>query len=243
MMKSPLVIALVAGVVSLLLAFVPVLWHMRTPGDGAPAPVGTPWQVAQPASGHTQVFGLDLPGSTLADAVARWGDELQVGVIASLGAAAAADRAGAGGAAGGGPALESYLERFSAGGVDGRLLLSFDAGADALARWRDRLPATPISATARRHALDAATLAEAGAAPLVGIGFIPAAQLDAAMLRARFGEPAERIADGERLEHWLYPAIGLAVVLDARGRELLQYVAPAEFEARLARPLRSGRGG
>jgi hypothetical protein len=75
-------------------------------------------------------------------------------------------------------------------------------------------------------------------APLAGIGFIPSAQLDAAMLQARFGEPAERIAGGERRQHWLYPAIGMAVALDRDGRDLLQYVAPADFERRLAAPLR-----
>ena len=59
------------------------------------------------------------------------------------------------------------------------------------------------------------------------------------MLQARFGTPAERLAEGERLQHWLYPPQGLAVLLDAKGREVLQYVAPAEFEARLAAPLRA----
>ena len=237
-MKSPLAIALVAGLVSLLLAFAPVAWHMLVPGEPAPPAQGTPWQVVQPSPGRSQVFGLALPGSTLADALARWGEDLQVAVVVAgraEGGAATDPRADA-------PALEAYLERFSAGGVDGRLLLSFDADPAALAGWRERLTGTPTGAGARRHALDAAAQAGAAQAPLVGIGFIPTAQLDAAVLRARFGEPAERIADGERLEHWLYPALGLAVVLDARGRELLQYVAPDDFDARLVRPLRERRG-
>ena len=59
------------------------------------------------------------------------------------------------------------------------------------------------------------------------------------MLSARFGAPAERIAGDQRLEHWLYPALGLAVVLDAEGREVLQYTAPSDFSRRLAAPLRA----
>jgi hypothetical protein len=47
----------------------------------------------------------------------------------------------------------------------------------------------------------------------------------------RFGQPAERIRVNEHLEHLLYPAKGLDIVLDSKGRELLQYVAPARFEA------------
>ena len=36
--------------------------------------------------------------------------------------------------------------------------------------------------------------------------------------------------------HWLYPVKGLDVVVREEGKEVLQYVAPREFE-RLARPL------
>jgi hypothetical protein len=35
----------------------------------------------------------------------------------------------------------------------------------------------------------------------------------------------------------MYPAQGLAVVLDSQGREVLQYVAPADFDRRLRAPL------
>ena len=58
------------------------------------------------------------------------------------------------------------------------------------------------------------------------------------MILERFGQPAERIRVGENLEHFLYPAKGLDVVLDSKGRELFQYVAPARFDA-LRAPLRN----
>lgn len=220
---SPLRIALAAGGISVLVAFVPVLWHMAMPGSApAVAPQGTPWQVDRPAPGRTQVFGLALPGSTLAQARSRWGDDLVVALID--------DGTGA-------LALEAYLERFDAGGVGGRLLLAFDAEPGAAARWRDRLPRAPTGSGAWRHAMDGATLAEAADAPLTGLSFVPTARLDAAAVSARFGEPDRRIVDAERRQHWLYPTLGLAVMLDEEGRDLLQYVAPPDFERRLAAPL------
>ncbi len=218
---SPLRIALAAGGVSILVAFAPVLWHMAVPRP-APAPQGTPWQIDRHAPARSQVFGLDLPGSTLAVARARWGEDLVVALID--------DRTGP-------LSLEAYLERFDAGGVTGRLVLSFDADPGAAARWRDRLSPAPTSSGASRHGLDGAALAEGAGAPLVGVSFVPAAQLDAATVRARFGEPAQRLDEGDRRQHWLYPALGLAVMLDDDGRDLLQYVAPADFERRLAAPL------
>ncbi len=228
-MKAPFLIALAAGILSLLIAFAPALWRMLGPAQpvsAAPPPQGAPWQIERPAPGQTRVFGLDLPGTTLAQTRQRWGEELKFALMAGRD---------------GTVALEAYLEKFEAGGVGGRLLLAYDAPPEALARWREALPGTPIESGGRQHALTEAALAELAASPLAGLSFIPAAQLDAAILESRFGTPAERIAGGERLEHWLYPANGLAVVLDAKGRDVLQYVAPADFERRLAAPLRAPR--
>jgi hypothetical protein len=218
-------IALAAGGVSLLVAFAPVLWHMAVPAPAPAAPQGTPWQVDHPAPGRTQVFGLDLPGSTLGQARTRWGEDLAVALIDDRGA--------------GTLALEAYLERFDAGGVGGRLLLTFEVDPGAAARWRDRLPSAPTSSGAWRHRLDGAALAEAAGAPLAGVSFVPAARLDAAAVSARFGAPDRRVAEGAQRQHWLYPALGLAVMLDDEGRDLLQYVAPADFERRLVAPLQA----
>ena len=227
-MKGPFVIAVAAGLLSLLVAFAPAVWRMLGPPPVAtPAAAhGAPWQVDLPAPGQSRVFALNLPGSTLGQVRQRWGDELALALISG----------------GGGPlALEGYLEKFEAGGVSGRLLLAFDAETTTatLARWQAALPGVPTASGTRRHALTAAALAELADVRLVGLSFIPAAQLDAAVLTARFGEPSERIAGGERLEHWLYPQRGLAVVLDAQGRDVLQYAAPADFERRLVAPLRA----
>ncbi|MDP2004756.1 MAG: hypothetical protein Q8K45_03700 [Rubrivivax sp.] len=230
-MKGPFFFALAAGLLSLLIAFAPALWRMVNPpppGSAAAPAQGAPWQVSLPAPGQSRVFGLALPGSTLAQVQQRWGETLTLALIS-------------GGAGGGPPALEGYLEKFEAGGVDGRLLLAFDAdtGAATLARWAASLPGVPTASGSRRHLLNAAALAELAGAPLVGLSFIPAAQLNAEVLVSRFGAPAERVPGGERLEHWLYPTLGLAVVLDAQGRDVLQYTAPADFERRLVAPLRA----
>lgn len=229
----PMWLALLAGLAVLLVAFLPALWTMwRTPpaasgGAGADA-ADAPWGVQTPAAGVSRVFGLPLPGATLADAQARWGAELQLALMASRGQA---------------PVLEASVERATLGGVVGRLIFSADAAPEDLRRWREAsAKEVPISADTRQVTLRADDAAAALRAPLVAIGFIPAAQLDAATLRQRFGAPAEVRREGEAVEHWLYPDRGLAIVLDPKGRELLQYVAPADFERRLRAPLLSAPG-
>jgi hypothetical protein len=98
-----------------------------------------------------------------------------------------------------------------------------------------------MDSTTRRYTLASTDLAAAMQAPISGVSLIPQAQLDAATVVQRFGEPAQRVARGEgdaAVEHLLYPAKGLDVVVSAKGKELLQYVAPAQF-TRLSQPLQA----
>jgi len=73
-------------------------------------------------------------------------------------------------------------------------------------------------------------------ATIVAITYMPVAKFDPDLARKRFGQPAEQIKvkDGA---HWLYPALGLDLLLGDSGETLLQYVAPPEFQERLRAPL------
>ena len=227
-MKHPFLIALGAGAVVLLAAFVPPLLQALRggpPGPAAAADDAAPWHARAVPGGAVAAMGFMLPGSRLADAQARWPEELQVAVMAPRGEPGA---------------LEAYLDSYREGGLAGRLVLTAAAAPEALLRWQARAArAEPVDGRTVRHTLHADDRAEALRAPLAGLTFIPGAQLDAATLQQRFGPPAERWGSGERIEQWLYPDRGLAVALDAEGREVLQFVAPAEFERRLRAPLQA----
>ncbi|MCU0775169.1 MAG: hypothetical protein MUC74_11915, partial [Ideonella sp.] len=198
-MKSPFLIAVSLGAVALAAAFAPVVWTMLTgPAPSTAEPdhsVGTPWSIATTSGGGSRVFDLSLPGTTLGEARARWGDELQLAVIVAPRTEASP---GPGGAEPGlltaAPrrSLEGYVEKFQSGGIAGRLLLTFEARPEAMARWAEALPGEPTESGARRHALRNAPLDEAASAELVGVSFIPLAQLDEAIVSARFGVPAQR---------------------------------------------------
>ena len=226
----PLFVALLAGVAVIVAAFVPVLWQMLRPAPPAPPPsravlaLPAPWQVDRDGSGAVRAFGLRLPGSTLADAQAIWGDELRVALIATRGQPAA---------------LEAYVERYSGGGVTGKLVLASDADAATVQQWRDRAPRREvIDADAQRWGLHADDRAAALRTGVAGLSFLPANRLDAATLRARFGEPAHTVAGDGGVVHWLYPALGLAIAHDeGSGRTLVQMVAVADFDLRLRAPL------
>jgi hypothetical protein len=201
---------LVAAITGLVLLWV---WRAPPPERG---PDGVrPWEVHRGADGSVRALGLTPGRSTLAEAIARHGKGLEAAVFESPGRP---------------PVVEAYWSEVSAGGVTGRLVLGLAAPAAVvdglLARSAGRKRLGTGSARAEIQAGDAEVVA---GLPVRSITFVPRADLDEAVVRARFGEPSERIESAGGVAHWLYPDRGLAVTLSERGRELIDYVDPADF--------------
>lgn len=222
-------IALAIIVAALAILLGPVVWQFTHYQPQDVPSSGLPWQIETLPGGEAQVFGLTLGRSTLADARARFGTEMQLAVIAEPGEDGN---------------VEGYYESVTAGFVAGKLIVTAELSPELIAGMRERAPKTQyMQSTTRRATLAPADEAAALAAPIRGLAFIPGAQLDEAVILERFGQPAERIRVNAHQEHLLYPAKGLDLVLDSKGRELLQYVAPARFEALRAPLLAQAAGG
>lgn len=188
----------------------------------APEAYGLPWQIETLENGGSRVFGLEPGRSTLEDARMRFGDGMKLGIVA------AQDEAGA---------LEAYYESVMAGPILGRMILVARLDPDTLAKLRERsVDRTHMNDMTFRYVLDPDDLPTALRAPIAGITFIPAANLDEGTVLKRFGVPQERVLAGDQGEHFLYPDRGLDLLIDAEGKEVLQYVAPREF-VRLREPL------
>ncbi|KAB2967801.1 hypothetical protein [Zoogloea sp.] len=201
----------------------PVVWQFAHFDPKAVPTSGLPWQVEVLPGGEAKVFDL-IPGrSTLAEARTRFGAEMQLAIVAEP------NEAGN---------VEGYYEQATAGFVAGKLIITADLPKDIIEGMRERAPKTEyMQSTTRKATLAEADKAAALAAPIRAMSFVPSAQLDEAVILERFGQPAERIRVNDHVEHLLYPAKGLDVVLDTQGKELLQYVAPARFDA-LRAPLK-----
>ncbi len=217
-MKKFLAVAIIAVLV--IAAFL-----LRRPsGDRTPAPPidGLPWQIETMANGDSRVFGLELGHSTLDDARVRFGDDLEIGILAGRGEAGS---------------LEVYFNSVTAGVIMGKMILVAALDEPTLAGLRARaIRRKQLDATTYQYILDADDLPLAWHAPIASITFIPAASIDAETVIKRFGTPQERLRSSDQLEHFLYPDKGLDLTLDSKGKEILQYVAPREF-ARLREPL------
>lgn len=187
-----------------------------------------PWQIETDGKGGSTVFGLKPGESTLGDVRRLLCPEMEVAIIA------APNEPGM---------LEAYCSQATLGFVMARLIVTADLDSAQVVAMRERaLHAKPMESSTRRITLHPDDLAQAERLPIRALSVIPSASLDEAMVVQRFGQPGERLVQDENRVHLLYPEKGLDVLIDPKGKELLQYVAPGRF-ASLREPLLAAPSG
>lgn len=193
---------------------------------------GLPWQIDTLGDGNTRVFGITPGQTTLGEAIALLGDDMDLAIIAVPGEAGS---------------LEAYYGHYSAGPITGKLILVMDIRTDALEAMRER---GFHDGGTRRYYLHPDDLPAVYQAPVRVITFLPSINLDEAIVQNRFGSPAEVIQVSEREKHLLYPDKGLDLVFNTDSGEILQYLQPQAFSAHRAQlrnipahlaPARAGR--
>jgi hypothetical protein len=178
---------------------------------------GLPWQIDRLPDGDTRVFGITPGRTTLGDAINLLGSDMELAIIA------APRETGS---------LEAYYSRHSFGPITGKLILVMDITPTALSSMRQR---AFREAGTRRHRLHPDDLPAAHLAPVKVITFLPSLSLDDDIARTRFGAPAEIIQVNAQEKHWIYPELGLDLVLNTDGKDVLQYMQPGELDAHRSR--------
>ena len=183
---------------------------------------GLPWQVEIQPDGSTQVFGLQIGSSRLSDVLDILGSDMDLAIIA------ASDEVGS---------LEMYYGHYRAGLLSGKLVLQTGISELEITRLRENSVSSEYMASgqAKKYILSPDDLIQVLQETVVGLTFIPVSNLDEDVVLARFGEPDQRI-QLTGVTHYLYPHIGLTIALHENGKEVLQYVAPGDFQ-RLIQPL------
>ena len=186
-----------------------------TQHDSEPV-TGYPWQIERLPDGTTRVFGI-VPGQTTLDvAMAQLGDDNELAIIAAPGETGS---------------LEVYYSHYTAGLIEGKLILVADIEPDTLASMQMR---ARRKAGTHRLLMDEGDLPTARRAAVRAITFMPTFDLDAEITRARFGLPAEVLPVSAQEQHLLYPESGLDIVINADGKDVLQYLSPEDFDTHRA---------
>jgi len=183
---------------------------------------GLPWQIEILPDGSTQVFDIRIGSSQLYDVVAILGSNMELAIIASN------EEAGN---------LEMYYGDYQAGLLTGKLVLQTNASELDIQRWRENAVKSEYMASgkAKKYTLSDDDITQGLKETVTGISFIPAVNLDEAVILARFGEP-DKIVQFAGVKHFLYPAKGLDIALNEESKEVLQYVSPNAFQ-QLLEPL------
>ncbi|MEJ2612945.1 MAG: hypothetical protein P8179_23515 [Candidatus Thiodiazotropha sp.] len=124
------------------------------------------------------------------------------------------------------PALEAYFERIFLSGLRADFILTLKANETLLNELLARgVRISRSSDHIHKVKLGSEDMALVENLPIELINYIPAANLDEALVTSRFGEPAKKIMETETgITHWVYPNKGLSIGINPEGKELIQYM-------------------
>lgn len=204
----------------LILALAIFLPSGREPATGS---ADYPWNVTVDSEGYSKVFGISVGRSTVHEAAAVIREPAEVSMFVGND---------------GKKAVEVYFDRVAIGEFYAKVVLGVALDEATLQGMYERgLRISNLGGSGRKVELHPDDLARVNEARIGSLTYIPSANLDAEVIRKRFGEPAQRLKErGNGLVHWLYPNIGLDLAQNEKGKEVLLYVKPADF-AQVTAPL------
>lgn len=180
-----------------------------------------PWQVEVLPDGTSRVFGIDLGRSTLKEVSQAFEAIPEIALFQE------ADDS---------LRLEAYFGRLRLGVLEARVVAHVVFDEQTLNQMAARAPSSdPMPSGARKLGLTEDDIAAVYTRPVDALTYIPTAQYDATIVEQRFGQPAAIRPINETQSYWLYPGIGLALLLGEEEREVLEYVPPRDFDALEAR--------
>lgn len=175
-----------------------------------------PWQVTPNPDGSSQVFDLQLGNATLADALNKFGPVEKYAVFVH-------DEQTSD--------LEAYFGKVMFGPLKAKVVVQLEATEEQkshlVARGGER-QSSPSGDW--KYELNPADRAQQATRKITAITYEPGTRgLDQAFFLSRFGEPASVLQENEQAVSWFYPDKGLSILIDDKGREVLEYVAPRDF--------------
>lgn len=204
---------ILTGGVGLMLA---LIWFLAPRPEQPTQLTDMPWQIEPQADGTAKVLGIHLGQSTLADAITRYGRPEGLALFVNRE---------------GNMSLEAFFDSIKSGPLSAKLILTLQANPEELKALAARALTSEASPSGDHKILLAEADKPLQAQRLVrSITYIPGfSGLDADFFRPRFGEPKAWQRNSESSVSWYYPDRGLSILIDAEGKEMLQYEAPRDY--------------
>ena len=208
--------------VTLLIVFVLSLsgywfyYNMTTPQAHSNIRVkNLPWQITIVDDHTLHVLDLDVGKSTLGDAVKILKSEYNMAWFENQDNSIS---------------LEAYFIRVSMSGLRAKVLLELNAD-DLDNAYLMKNSGKPEIQSSRTIKYPIDDLAETFSQRVIkSLTYIPKANVDAELLKSKFGSAEEVMALDDNTVFWLYPSRGLVISISKKGKEIMQYVPLADFQ-------------
>ncbi len=184
-----------------------------------------PWEVEILPNGASKVLGITLGQSTMEDARQIFQDDWEVNLFLSPQSNIS---------------VEGYFNRLIINGLKADLVMILSLDQKTKEEMFNRgARISQLGDGTKKISLSSADMVTVATAVIKRITYLPAANLEGELIENLFGKPDSIIkVEKTGVEHWLYPNIGLDILLDPNGKEVFQYVKPADFDEVVA-PLRN----
>jgi hypothetical protein len=182
-----------------------------------------PWQSALDKAGHTQVFGFTLGETPLADVRRVFKEDGTLSLFHNPGRTEPF-------------AVEAYFEQIYLQSLRADFVVALGLDQATLGQMYDRgLRISQLESGGKKVKLDPRDAEILAARPIRTIAYLPQARLPEPLLERRFGKPEERRTEPKTgIVHWLYPARGMDIARDPKGKIVIQYANSADFASLLA---------
>lgn len=176
-----------------------------------------PWNVTVDDPMHPEVLGITLNQTTLDEARTLFGKLESIALYQNPH---------------GEFSLEAFFGKISFGPFSARIIALLDAPQEVLADLTEHtVKRVQTRDQSNKWTLDAQRQKEQGLRRIRSLTYLPDYRgIDQAYVRQYFGEPESIEELDATTVIWLYPQKGIKIMIDEEGRDLFEYMAPAEFE-------------
>lgn len=197
---------------------------LLTPSVKKQAPIERmyPWNIQVDNEGLTQVFGVTVGKSTWLEVNKHFNKYGKLAVFDD---------------GNGRLSLEGFLGDITVSGITGRIILKLEADQELLKQlMQGARKHSAQKSGAIRYTIDHGQRRDIINLPVISLTFIPVVDLDPELIKQRFGQPDRIITMPSGVQHFIYRHTGLDIILDNNGKEVLQYIVPADIQS-IIRPL------
>ncbi len=197
--KLPVFLQVLAGAIALVIGGI-----LLIPDNHPYQREQLPWNSAVDSQGHIHALGLTIGQSTLADAMTRYGKDVEVKLFADGQLQPTS--------------VEAYFPAIYIGAIKSPLILRLKVDHARMVALMNEAPGVRATPTGNKEALlsdfQARSLLNA---PIESITLVVKKHLPEEALIKRFGEPVEKIAAPDKTIRWRYPQKGLEIIIDPEG--------------------------